>query len=137
MDTSTCREPSVAEKTVCEPIAVPPMQSEQARDEICLSASEIRASNEICPPADEIHRGWVSFGSLNTNELNARVEPCGTYKWKIESGKLKMIFHEVFLFVLTPKAMCFCLWSGIFYLRLKNGPSGTPVPTVILLTTGG
>ena len=74
---------------------------------------------------------------VNRNELNARVEPCGTCKWKIESGKLKVIFHEVFLFVLTPKARCFVFWVGFFYLCLKDGPSGTPVPTVILLTTGG
>ena len=74
------REPSGAEKTVCAPTAVPTIQSEQARDEICLSANEIRGANEICLAADEVHQGWMSFGSLNRNELNARVEPCGTFQ---------------------------------------------------------
>ena len=51
---------------------------------------------------------------VNRNELIARVEPCGTCKWKIESGKLKVIFHEVFLFVLTPKASAFVFGVGFF-----------------------
>ena len=93
---------------------VPPIQSEQARDEICLLANEIRDANEVCLAADEIHQRWVSFGSLNRNELIARVEPCGTCKWKIESGKWKVIFHGGFRFVLTPKAMCFVFGVGFF-----------------------
>ena len=83
---------------MCAPIAVPAIQSEQARDEICRLASEIRGANEICLSADEVHRRWMSFGSLNKNELNARVEPCGTFSPHPE-GKMFLSLEWDFLFV--------------------------------------
>ena len=96
---------------MCAPIAVPAIQSEQARDEICRSASEIRGANEICLAADEIHQRWVSFGSLNRNELNARVEPCGTFSPH-------------------PEGKMFCLWSGIFlFLDERDNPSVSTADT--------